>query len=483
MIPLLGYTPDIDPSTPGAMVEVTNMVPSVKGMKGAPSGIDGGYVPLAATVVGFAVTRILDGSRRIFAGTATKLYELSGGAVTDRSRVGNYTLGPDTRWAFSQFGDITLAAATGHVLQASSPGNNFADVAAAPKAKYVDTSQGFVMLAGTNDATFGDSPDRWWCSAFQDYTDWTPSITTQSASGRLIDSPGPIRGLKALGPYFVAYKDRAIFLATYVGGDTIWQWTQIPGEVGTDNNEAIVNTGYAHFFLGNDDFYIFDGTRCVSIGAPIREWFFANLNKRTKYRVIGAYDRTQGNVWWHFVSASNDTTSLDVAVVYNVRTQKWGRVSLNVEYVAEYFNTGVTYDGLGAIYATYDALPTTISYDSPYWNGELPIIAYFDTSHDLKLLIGTSVSSSFISGKHGDDEQLTTVTAVRPRFEHSPDTTTMTCQHSRNGVDWTNGSTSSLNDYKYDCLRSDRWHRFGFAFTGDVEIVGYQPYASASGKR
>lgn len=483
MIPLLGYTPDLDPATPGVMTEVTNMVPSIKGMKGAPGPISGGYAALATACNGFAVTRILDGTRRIFAGTAAKLNELSGGVITDRSRGGGYTLGPDTRWSFAQFGNVTLAAATDTVIQASNPGGSFADISGAPKARYIDTSQGFVMAAATNEATFGDQPDRWWACAFQNHTDWVPSVTTQAVSGRLIDSPGPIRGMKALGPYFVAYKERAIFLANYVGGDTIWQWTQIPGEVGADNNEAVVNTGYAHFFLGNDDFYIFDGTRCVSIGAPIREWFFANINKRTKYRVIGAYDRTAGNVWWHFVSASNDSTTLDAAVVYNVRSQKWGKVSLTVEYVAEYFNTGVTYDGLGVLYATYDDLPTSISYDSLYWGGELPIVAYFNTSHVLQLLIGASVSSSFISGKYGDDEQLTTVQGIRPRFERTPDTSTMTNQYSRDGVAFTNDTTSSLSDGKYDCLRSDRWHRFGLAFTGDVEIIGIQPKAVPSGTR
>jgi len=33
---LLGFTPDADPTTPGVMTEVVNMVPDEKGMKARP---------------------------------------------------------------------------------------------------------------------------------------------------------------------------------------------------------------------------------------------------------------------------------------------------------------------------------------------------------------------------------------------------------------------------------------------------------------
>ena len=42
----------------------------------------------------------------------------------------------------------------------------FAPVAGAPKAKILAVLKGFVMAFNTSDATYGDSPDRWWCSAY-----------------------------------------------------------------------------------------------------------------------------------------------------------------------------------------------------------------------------------------------------------------------------------------------------------------------------
>ena len=81
---LLGFVPDAEPTTPGILTSVTNMIPWEQGMRGAPRGATPSGVPaLAAECRGAAVVTKLDDTRRIFAGTATKLYELSAGAWVD----------------------------------------------------------------------------------------------------------------------------------------------------------------------------------------------------------------------------------------------------------------------------------------------------------------------------------------------------------------------------------------------------------------
>lgn len=77
---LLGFSPDVDPTTPGVMLDVANLVPDESGMKGAPSPVNATGAPvLAAPCIGAAVITKLDDTRRIFAGTTGKLYELSAG--------------------------------------------------------------------------------------------------------------------------------------------------------------------------------------------------------------------------------------------------------------------------------------------------------------------------------------------------------------------------------------------------------------------
>jgi hypothetical protein len=173
---LLGFTPDVEPTNPGVMTEVVNMVPDEKGMKGAPRPVTPSDVPvLASTCIGAAVTTKLDDTRRIFAGTTTNLYELVTGSWVDVSSA-TYTGGADTRWSFAQFGDSTLAANLNDTIQRSAGSGAFASISGAPKARILFSVQGFVMALHTDDTGFGNNPDRWWCCAAFDDTDWTPSI-------------------------------------------------------------------------------------------------------------------------------------------------------------------------------------------------------------------------------------------------------------------------------------------------------------------
>src|SRR5690606_22888087 len=118
---------------------------------------------------------------------------------------------------------------------------------------------GFVFLLGTNDGTYGDQPDRWWCSALEDYTAWTPSIATQSATNRLYDTPGPITAGRRLGDYLAVFKKRAIYLGQYVGPDQIWRWPLITDRVGAISQEASVSLEEFVLFMGDDGFWVFDG--------------------------------------------------------------------------------------------------------------------------------------------------------------------------------------------------------------------------------
>src|SRR5512139_1681321 len=178
MIPFLGFAPDLDPATPGVLTSVTNVVPSVKGFKGAPTGGGTGYAALAAACRGAAVLTKLDGTTRFIAGTAVKLYEGASAAWTERTRgapssPSNYTMGTAGRWRFSVFGNSVLAVdGRGADVLQRSPTDVFADVSGAPKADCIATSANFVMLAATYDASNGDQSDRWWCSAILDETSW-----------------------------------------------------------------------------------------------------------------------------------------------------------------------------------------------------------------------------------------------------------------------------------------------------------------------
>ncbi len=485
MIPLAGFLPDVEPTTPGAVTDCINFIPTEKGMAGGPTPgtAVAGLPALAAACRGAAILTDTMGVRRNFAGTQTRLYELSGSAWIDRSRAGNYTGSADNRWSFAQFGNIALAANYTEPIQFSSTGA-FADVATAPKARILVAAKDFVIAFATNDAGFGDQSDRWWCSAFQDYSSWTPSVSTQATTGRLVGVPGGFTAAASLGAYVVAYKERGMYLGQYAGAPVVWQWDQVPGEVGCVGPEAVVDIGGAHIFVGPDNIWQYDGTRAAPIATgQVRQWFYDDSSATYRFRTMLNYDRNNSRIWIFYPSASSSDGTCDRALVYHLVSKKWGRANRTVQACLTFIAPGLTWDTLGSVSSTWDGLPA-IPWDSQTYQAAGRSLGIFDAGNNLRTMTGQSDSCSFTTGDFGDDWSSSLMSGSRVRFIRTPSASTAT-GYSRavEGAALDTRSTVTYADGKYDFLQDARWHRISYSFTGDVEIVGHDPKLKPTGRR
>ncbi|WP_343577941.1 hypothetical protein [Pseudomonas sp.] len=481
MTPLTGFAPDAEVTTPGLLTNCDNLIPYLNGMEGAPSPATPANTPaLAAACIGAAVVSKLDDTRRIIAGTTTKLYELVAGAWTDVSRVGNYNGGVDTRWSITQFGDATLCANRADVIQRSTSGV-FADVATAPKAEVIFTVGAFVMALNLNDGS--EKPDGWACSAAFDDTNWTPNIATQATAGRLVATAGRLTAGMRLGEYAVAYKARSIYLGQYVGAPTVWNWLQVPGgEAGCIGKEAICDIGGAHFFVGDDNFWIFDGTRPIPVAdGTVRQWFFDNCSPQYRYRTICSFDKQKNLVWVFFPSNSSSTP--DSALVFHVIAKKWGVANRAIEAALNYVQQGVTIDGLSAYSATIDGL-APYSFDSQFWLQGGRAMAVFDTSHQLQSMTGPAAASSMTTGDVGDDYTVTTLNGIRLRYAQAPSAASAQVFIQQNsGVGFAATGTGAVLDGKFDVRQTARWHKATFTFAGPVRITHMDAILTKAGMR
>jgi hypothetical protein len=483
MTPIAGFAPDADKTSPGIFTACSNVVPYEGGFRGAPTPVATTAAALAAEARGAVVTTKLDGSRRIFAGTQTKLYELNGASWTDRS-AGTYTGSVESRWSFCQFGDTTVATNLSDDMQSSASGA-FAAIAGAPKAKIVvSASNNFVLAFNTNEGTYGQSPDRWWCCAQGDQTDWTPDVSTSATTGRLVAVEGSIQAALPLGDYVIAYKARGIFVGSFAGAPVVWQWNLVPGgEAGAVGQDAICDIGGAHFIVSNDNFWLFDGTRPVPIGTGVtRQWFLANSSPAYRYRSKAVFDKQNGLVRVFFPSL-NSTGACDLTLVYHIGKKQWGRHDLTIETALNYIAPNVTIDGLDTYAATIDALPS-IPLDSQFWLAGGQVSAYFNTSHQLVALSGSTAASSFTTGDMGDDDAVTMLERARIRFEQSPTTASATGFYKMNEGDaLVTGPTNAINDGKFDLRQSGRFHRIRFDFTGDHREYAFDAKPIPVGRR
>lgn len=473
---IIGFAPDADPTIPGVALEVDKMVPTLQGLAGQPSGVaPTGVGALAATCRGAAVITKNDDTRRLFAGTATKLYELIGTTWTDVSRVAVYTTGGDNRWAFAQFGNASIASNYDDAMQRSLSTGVFSDIATAPKARIVFAVDAFVMAMNTSDVTYGVSQDRWWCCAASNETDWTPSVSTLATTGRLVSSPGQIKAGGRLGSYAVAYKERAIYVGQFVGAPVVWDFQLVAGgEAGCVGQDAWCDVGGIHFVVGQEEMYLFDGTRVTTVGkGEVSDWFYRNSDPNQRHKVKCFYDKTTSLV--HVCFASLGQTVCDKALAYHTVSKRWGLQTLQVEALLTYVTPGVTIDGLDAFSATIDGL-SAYSFDSSFWLNGGRSFAHFTSGNLLRSRTGAADGCSFTTGDAGDDNVYSLLTSVRLRFEpgFKPSTATMeSFTKAELGDGLTVGSTSTMYDGRFDAMDSGRWHRAKFTFgAGDVRVIG-----------
>lgn len=484
MIPLLGFAPDADATTPGVITDCVNFIPYDNGMEGGPSAATPADTPaLAAECLGAAVVTNLSGVRRLVSGTATKLYELSGGAWSDLAGA-SYNANADNRWSIAQFGNSTLAANKADTIQRSTgSGIAFADIATAPKADIIFSVGSQVMALNVNDGA--DKPDGWHCCAINDETDWTTSLTTRAASGRLVSTPGALTAGARLGEFAVAYKNKTIYMGRFVDVPDIWDWTPVAGgEAGCAGKEALCDLGGVHFFVGDDNLWLFDGTRPIpAADGAVRQWFNDHCNPSYRYRCKCVFDRKNNRVWVFFPSTG--ATTCDSALVYHVGTKKWGRATHSVEALLAYVSSGLTYGTWDSAGGTYDTLPS-VSFDSPFWMAGNPALAIFNTSHQLQTLDAASTSSSFTTGDVGDDFQYSFLSAIRLRYAPgcAPSTAAVQTYHKANsGEAYTTGPSGSISDGRFDVTVEDRWHKAVFSFTGQVRVTAGMPVIQPAGDR
>jgi hypothetical protein len=485
--PLLGFTPDAPSVTPGVMLDCTQFIPYDTGMRSAP-GLRTISDALAAACRGGNTLTKLSGSRRVFAGTAAKLYELSGATWSDVSRAGSYTLGATTVWSFAQFGDTSIAANIDNVIQTSTAGA-FADQATSPQATIVESvlssGGGFVFAFNTIDATYGTSTDRWWCSALNDVTSWTPSVASQATTGRLIGGNGPITAAKQLGAdRIVAYKSGSIYTGVYVGPPTVWSWQEIP-IYGCAGVNAIADLGTVHFVVGQEQIYLFDGARPTPVGdGAIRQWWLDNSSGVYRYKTNVRFDRLANLVWIFYVGAASSTGTLDSVIVYHLKTGQWGKADRTVEATMIYNTPGESFDASAG--TSFDADVGTFDQTSPGSN----VMSVFTSSHILSALDATPGSSNFTLYDIGDDNMVGRLTGAKLQYMTPPSSASMNAFSSMaTGMSVTAGDLQSAYDVpangsnSFPLRQTAKWHRLKFNFTGNVRVTGYDVPLTPAGRR
>lgn len=479
-IPIAAWAPDADPTIPGVLTEVSNLVPTARGY--APEFSLEAANDFAATfpaeVLSAQTLRFVDGSSQPFVGTGSNLYFVYAGGtgfqLRSRATPAYATASQQYPWRFATFSTVSaptvaLAVQYGNTLQATTAftSTNFADVSGAPSANTIAVNRNFVVLGNFNDGA--QKSNGWICSALEDYTDWTPDIATQCAEGLLTATPGEIVRLIAFRDYIIAFKGTSMYRGTYVGAaQNTWSWPVVSTRVGLVSHDAVCEVAGVLYWLAFDGFYRWDGGAIQRIASAPFEWLF-NQTSGVGFLSLFVqciYDPTRQVVRWAFVVP----TSADrMCLSYHIATDRWGLSYLPMQGMFTLPYVGVpTVTGSTTTIATVNDAPGYIS----------------RLDNSIQVQTGTPGASSFTTGDIGDDDTVFDLSRMRVRYLIAPSASTATHSTRMNlGDDLDVVRTADRSDGKYDLHDASRWHRVKFDQSGRYEVAGIRVQSPTAGRR
>jgi hypothetical protein len=255
----------------------------------------------------------------------------------------------------------------------------------------------FLILGGTTEDG-NQRPQRIRWSCLGDITRWKNienNINYQQAGyGDLTDDVSWVQAMRPLGDYVVVYKERAIQLINYVGGNFVWnKWPAIIG-TGALSSKAFVDLGDEHIFVGNDNIYSFNGRDPAIAGDDIAREFFRILDPDKYELITGFFIEEIPELLFAFVSTTSPDGYPDKAISYNTDTKAWSIRDLPMTAFG-YYNRKEE--------GTWDEDEETWDNDDTDWDSSInlanaPINLSGDANGNIFVLEGNSFNGAAIEG-------------------------------------------------------------------------------------
>jgi len=181
---------------------------------------------------------------------------------------------------------------------------------------WVFQSHGMVCVLGP-----GGSYNIMQSSNIGDATAWAPSPSSTASiigvpgSGQFI-AQGPARNVDLL------FTLNQVYEMKYVNLPFIWQIDKLVSTDGIIGPKAKVNLEDIIFWMGNADFYAYDGYTVNSLpNNTIKRYVFDNINQAQSYKTFASLSPSFNEIWW--VYPSGDNVEPNSYVIFNYKEQHW----------------------------------------------------------------------------------------------------------------------------------------------------------------
>lgn len=487
--PFLGFAPDMDYDTPGAISDCQHMVPTPRGMRVQPgwAAETGGLTHTVPSSEPVYVAVQLRSSNGVYYRFCKALYTVyksaSGGAWQDvsPSPARNFN-GPTTFAGFGNYaimaGGTTEAPGSSTIYAAEMSSGSFAKISGAPRAPIVVAASRFVLAFGASDYS-----DRWSCSARDDHTSWTASLATLAATGRVVDSPGGFTAAIEFGGDVLAFKRNSIHVGRFVGAPEVWQWTTLPENVGCTSANAVCRVPGGVVFVSDAGPHFYDGAsvRPLLIGRAA-EWWAQNFLTGFGRFMYAAYDEPTQQVWVSYKSYNVPGDARHGLLIVDLATGRIGRAMYGCDAVC----SSQAYNGTGAqrIFGMFrpGASSSTRLFSRIETLGDT---SWFDNIDYTYARDSAELAPYFVMPELGDGMSEVELTELRLKWREAPDDATAV-HYTRpyaGGPLEVVGERSLSDTKSFQTRANARVHRVKVRLQDNAEMTGYAFEPTPTGRK
>lgn len=213
------------------------------------------------------------------------------------------------------------------------------------------------------------------------------------AGSDYITDEGFIWALPYRDDSILLWTERTLWQMKFVGGTNVFEVTRLATGFDVIDAESIVQYNGRYYWIGSNNFYMFDGRVRTLPNTQNANWFFKNNNANTgailysrTTDIVGIPNLAWGEIWWSFKTGGETLASK--VLIFDVKTfEQTGQ--------AVWWDTTMEFYAAANLRTNSAAHQTSIAFATSLDSGTTNRIAYFSNTTDDDVRSGTAAELEF----------------------------------------------------------------------------------------
>lgn len=265
------------------------------------------------------------------------------------ARERDYSLAPATNWTLDNWGEYLVGCSDGDgklyewQLNTSNPA---AVIANAPTNNIglIVTAERFVFALGAG----GNPRLIQWCDR-EDNTTWSPTITNEAGDLEL-QTTGSIVSAHRVRSRTLILTSQDAFVANYQGPPTVYGFQKVGDSCGSISRNAAASVGTVCFWMGDRNFFIYDGSVARVLPCEVHDEVFLNLDAARSSHIFCVSNQKFNEIWWFYPASGSEENNRYVAYDYQENHWTVGELGRSSGFDVGAFNSPIYIDESGYIY-------------------------------------------------------------------------------------------------------------------------------------